>query len=327
MRILVTGGAGYIGGHTARFLAARGHEVTALDDLSTGHPASIPGLPLVRLDLTRDDIEAVLGDGRFDAVMHFAAKCLVPESVAAPALYWRTNQVGGVRLLDALIARGPRRIVMSSTCATYGLPLRTPIDETHPQAPITSYGRTKLALEHALDDYARAYGLGAVALRYFNAAGAERDGSHGEDHDPETHLVPNVLRAARGGAPVRVCGTDYDTPDGTCIRDYVHVDDLARAHLVALERVEAGCFRAFNIGTGTGSSVREVIECARRVVGRAIPAEDAPRRPGDPARLVADVRRAREELGFRAERSLEDIVRSAWAWHERRPQGYGGDKP
>lgn len=327
MRILVTGGAGYIGGHTARFLARRGHDVVALDDLSTGHPPSIPGIPLVRLDLTRDDIEAVLLEGRFDAVMHFAAKCLVPESVAAPALYWRTNQVGGVRLLDAVIARGPKRFVMSSTCATYGLPLRSPIDETHPQAPITSYGRTKLALEHALDDYARAYGLGSIALRYFNAAGAEADGSHGEDHEPETHLVPNVLRAALGGPALKVCGTDYDTPDGTCIRDYVHVDDLARAHLVALERTAAGRFQAFNIGTGVGSSVREVVDCARRVTGRAIPSADAPRRPGDPARLVADVRKARDELGFQAERSLEDIVRTAWAWHERHAKGYRGGKP
>jgi UDP-glucose 4-epimerase len=321
MRI-VTGGAGYIGSHTARRLLRLGHAVTALDDLSSGHPESIPGIPLLRLDLAVDPIEPVLAEGRFDAVIHFAAKCLVPESVAVPARYGRANTLAGVRLLDALVARGPRRIVMSSTCATYGLPIRSPIDELHPQAPITAYGRTKLALEHALDDYARAYGLGAVALRYFNAAGAEADGSFGEDHEPETHLVPNVLRAAAGGPAVKICGTDYDTPDGTCVRDYVHVDDLARAHLMALDHIEEGRFRAFNIGTGVGSSVREVVECARRVTQRDVPAVEAPRRPGDPARLIAAVAKAREELGFTAERTLEDIVRSAWAWHQRRPRGF-----
>lgn len=326
MRILVTGGAGYIGSHTARRLARAGHDVTILDDLSTGHAAAIAGLRLVRLDLCSDEIAPLLAEGRFDAVIHFAAKALVPESVAHPARYWRTNLLGSVRLLDALVARGPKRIVFSSTCATYGLPDRVPIDEAHPQRPITAYGRSKLAVEHALADYAQAYGLGSIALRYFNAGGAEPDGSHGEDHAPETHLVPNVLAAAAGGEPVRICGTDYDTPDGTCIRDYIHVDDLARAHAAALERVEPGRALAFNLGTGVGTSVREVIGCARRVTDRDIPVLECERRPGDPPRLVADARRAAAALDFRCERSLEDIVRSAWEWHRRHPGGYGDER-
>jgi UDP-glucose-4-epimerase GalE len=326
MRILVTGGAGYIGGHAVRRLLGAGHEVTVLDDLSTGHARSAAGAPIVELDLVRDDLEPLFAEGRFDAVLHFAAKCLVSESVMEPAKYWRTNVAGGVRLLDALVARGPKRIVFSSTCATYGLPLRVPIDEDHPQSPITAYGRSKLAFEHALADYARAYGLGSIALRYFNAAGAEKDGSHGEDHHPETHLIPLVLRAAAGGPPVEIRGTDYPTPDGTCIRDYIHVDDLARAHILALERIEAGRALALNLGTGRGHSVREVVEAARRVTGRPIPSVEAARRPGDPPALVADPRRAREALGFTAERTLDDILRSAWKWHSSHPEGYGGKR-
>ena len=323
MRVLLTGGAGYVGSHAARELARRGHMVVVLDDLSTGHEAAISGLPLVRLDITRDEIEPVLREGRFDAAMHFAARCLVPESVERPAQYWRTNLIGGLRLLDALVAVGPKRLIFSSTCATYGLPREVPIPEDHPKAPITSYGRSKLAFEHALQDYARAYGLGSISLRYFNAAGAAEDGSHGEDHAVETHLIPLVLRAAAGGPPVRIFGTDYDTPDGTCIRDYVHVDDLARAHVLALEQIEPGAAEALNVGTGIGHSVREVIEVAARVTGRTIPVVEAERRPGDPPRLVARGERARERLRFVPERSLDDIVRSAWAWHSRHPGGYG----
>src|SRR5688572_15396023 len=268
MRVLVTGGAGYIGSHTARYLAARGHEVVILDDLSTGHTTAIGDLPLVRLDLTAGEIAGFLAEHRFDAVVHFAASCLVPESVEHPAKYWKNNLLGSVRLLDALVARGPKRIVFSSTCATYGIPVEVPIPETHPKNPITAYGRSKLAVEHALADYARAYGLGAIALRYFNAAGAAEDGGFGEDHAHETHLIPLMLRALLpGGAPLRVTGTDYDTPDGTCVRDYVHVDDLARAHLLAIEAVKPGELEAINIGTGSGHSVREVIATAERVTG------------------------------------------------------------
>ena len=322
MRILVTGGAGYIGSHTARRLARAGHDVTILDDLSTGHPRAVAGFKLVRLDLASDDLDPLLAEGRFDAALHFAAKALVPESVAQPARYYRANIFGSVRLFDALVARGPKRVVFSSTCATYGLPVRDPIDETHPQVPITAYGRTKLAVEHALSDYAQAYGLGSIALRYFNAAGAEADGSHGEDHAPETHLIPNVLAAAAGGERVKICGTDYDTPDGTCVRDYIHVDDLARAHILALERIEAGRALALNLGTGRGHSVREVVDCARRVTGREVPSVETDRRPGDPPRLVADPGRAAAALGFRCERTLEEIIGSAWEWHRAHRHGY-----
>ncbi|HVY63084.1 MAG TPA: UDP-glucose 4-epimerase GalE [Planctomycetota bacterium] len=323
MRVLVTGGAGYIGSHTARDLARAGHDVVILDDLSTGHPEAIGDLPLARLDLAAGDVAGFIAEGKFDAVIHFAAKCLVPESVAKPALYWRTNAMGMMRLLDALAQHGPRRIVFSSTCATYGLPLRSPIDEDHPQKPITSYGRTKLACEHALDDYARAYGIGSISLRYFNAAGAAEDGGIGEDHEHETHLIPLMLRAVVTGEPLRVTGTDYDTPDGTCIRDYVHVMDLAAAHRIALEKIEPGKAQFFNIGTGKGHSVREVISTGERVTGRKVPTVEAPRRPGDPPALVAKTDLARSTLGFAPKFTLEDIVRTAWRWHERHPKGYG----
>jgi UDP-glucose 4-epimerase len=324
MRILIVGGAGYIGSHTARHLSKKGHDVVALDDLSTGHIAALSGLPLVHLDLVSGDLTSFLAAGRFDAVMHFAARCIVPESVAQPSIYWRTNVLGTLRLLDAMVARGPRRLVFSSTCATYGIPTEVPIPEAHPKAPINAYGKSKLAVEHALDDYARAHGLGAIALRYFNAAGAASDGSHGEDHAQETHLIPLALGALLGGPPLRVTGTDYPTPDGTCIRDYVHVDDLARAHALALERIEPGTFSAFNIGTGAGHSVREVIDTIEKVTRRALPRTDAPRRPGDPPKLVARAETARTHLDFTPERSLEDIVTSAWRWHESHPRGYAG---
>ncbi len=332
MRVLVTGGAGYIGSHTARSLAeghagAEPHEVVALDDLSTGHAAALPdglGVRLVRLDL--GDALAVarfLGEERFDAVIHFAARCLVPESVVRPRDYWRSNVVSGLNLLDALIERGPRRIVFSSSCAVYGHPDEVPLREDHATRPVSPYGRTKLAFERALEDYAAAYGIGSVALRYFNAAGASQDGAFGEDHEPETHLIPRILAAALDGKPVAICGTDYPTPDGTCIRDYVHVDDLARAHALALERVREGAALAVNVGTGRGHSVREVIEAARRATGRPIAAVEEPRRPGDPAALVADVRAAKEALGFEARRDLDDTLRTAWAWHTAHPLGYG----
>lgn len=323
MRILVTGGAGYIGSHTARELASRGHQVTLLDDLSTGHVEATADLPLARLDLATDDVTPVFREGRFDAVVHFAAKCLVPESVTAPAIYWRANTWGSLKILDAMVATGVKRIVFSSTCATYGLPDAVPIAETHPQRPITSYGKSKLAVEHAVADYAQAYGIGAIALRYFNAAGASADGRYGEDHTPETHLVPLVLGALLGGPPITIAGTDWPTPDGTPIRDYVHLDDLARAHVIALDAIQPGKFEALNVGTGNGHSVREVIAVAEKITGRKVPTTEGTRRPGDPARLIARNDLARERLGFVPERSIEDIVRSAWRWHESHPKGYG----
>jgi UDP-glucose-4-epimerase GalE len=323
MRVLVTGGAGYIGSHTARDLARAGHDVVILDDLSTGHVEATFDLPLARVDLASGDVDGFVAEGKFDAVVHFAAKCLVPESVEKPALYWRANVAGMHRLLDALAAHGPRRVVFSSTCATYGMPLTVPMGEDHPQRPITSYGRTKLACEHMLDDYARAYGIGSISLRYFNAAGAASDGMLGEDHLHETHLIPLMLRALQGGPPLRIAGTDWPTPDGTCIRDYVHVDDLARAHRIALERIEAGKAEFFNIGTGRGASVREVVAAGEKITGQKIPSVAAPRRPGDPPELVARNAKAREVLGFLPEHDLESIVRTAWRWHERHPKGYG----
>ncbi len=327
MNVLVTGGAGYIGAFTVRALVAAGHEVAVLDDCSTGHRTALADLEVAffERDLTRDDLRPALV-GR-DAVIHFAGKALVPESVRDPALYYRVNALGSARLLEAMRAEGVRRIVFSSTCATYGLPARVPIDEEAAQAPVTAYGSSKLTVEHMLRDYARAYGFGACALRYFNAAGAAADGSIGEDHDPETHLIPLILRAAMEGRAVKVFGTDWPTADGTCVRDYIHVEDLARAHLLALARLERaagerGAWCAYNLGTGRGSSVAEVIETARRVTGIEIAAEPAPPRAGDPPVLVADPSRARRALGFETRYDLEQIVRSAWAWHSSHPQGY-----
>jgi UDP-glucose-4-epimerase GalE len=324
MRVLVTGGAGFIGSHTARDLARRGHAVTVGDDLSTGHEEAVQGLALARMDLSKDDLAPLFAEGGFDAIVHFAAKCLVPQSVSDPAIYWRTNAYGSLRLLDAMVAHRVTRIVFSSTCATYGLPLESPMRESHAQRPITSYGRSKLAIEHALEDYAQAYGIGAIALRYFNAAGASEDGSFGEDHSPETHLVPLVMRSLLGGPPLRIAGNDWPTPDGTCIRDYVHVDDLARAHAIAIDAVAPGRFDALNVGTGHGSSVREVVALVEKVTGKKVSCIEGERRPGDPARLVAGNELARTRLGFTPERTLEDVVRSAWRWHESHPLGYGG---
>ncbi|RME72574.1 MAG: UDP-glucose 4-epimerase GalE [Planctomycetota bacterium] len=328
MKVAVTGGAGYIGAFTVRALLEAGHEVRVLDDLSTGHREALAGLPLrfEQLDLCRDPLEPAL-DG-VQAVVHFAGKALVPESVREPALYYRVNAVGSLRLLEAMHRVGARAIVFSSTCATYGVPDAVPIAEDHPQRPVTAYGSSKLSVEHMLRDVAHAWGFGAVALRYFNAAGAAADGSLGEDHDPETHLIPRILEAARTGTAVQIFGTDLPTRDGTCVRDYIHVDDLARAHRLALERAGdegLGRFEAFNLGTGRGSTVREVIAAAREATGREIVAQPAPPRPGDPPALVADARRARERLGFEPEHDLDAIVRSAWAWHRSHPAGYASD--
>jgi UDP-glucose 4-epimerase len=313
--ILVVGGAGYIGSHTVRALEERGVEVLVVDDLSTGHRQGLRS-PLVECSLgDREGLAAVFREHRPRSVVHFAAKCYVGESVEEPAKYYLENVHYSWCLLEAMRAAECSEIVFSSTCATYGDPVEMPMTEGHPQVPISPYGKTKLHIEHMLQDYARAYGLRFAALRYFNAAGAAQDASLGERHDPETHLIPLVLQTALGQRPeILIFGDDYDTPDGTCIRDYVHVEDLARAHLAALGRLQQGAEAiACNLGTGQGFSVREVIETARRVTGRDIPARVVERRAGDPPRLVSGGSVAAELLGWRAERAdIADIVADAW---------------
>lgn len=323
MRVLVTGGAGYIGSHTVRMLVRRGHDVTVLDDLSTGHLHAVPGVPAIHADLTRDRLEPLLAEAAAEVTIHFAGKALVPESVSDPGAYYQTNVVGGIRLLDAMRRLGQSRIVFSSTCATYGVPDSDTIHEGLPTRPITPYGRSKLVFETVLADYAAAYGFSAIALRYFNAAGAEADGQHGEDHAVETHLIPLLLAAARDGGTFKIMGTDYPTPDGSCVRDYIHVDDLAEAHLLAVKALRPGHFEAINLGTGVGTSVREVVALAQEITGGDFKVVETERRLGDPPRLVAAVDRAVERLGFRARRSIRDILQSAWGWHRTRPDGYG----
>jgi UDP-glucose 4-epimerase len=327
MNVLVVGGAGYIGSHMVKALVRAGHAATVVDNLSTGHADAVRGTPLVRGDLrSRADIEAVLGGARFDAVMHFAACCYVGESVEQPGKYYENNVVGTLNLLEAMRATDTRRLVFSSSCATYGNPVRMPMDESHPQNPVNPYGVTKFAAERAMADFGRAYGLRTVALRYFNAAGCDPEGELGEQHDPETHLIPLVLQEAlrvrAGGRPedtrLRVNGEDFDTPDGTCVRDYVHVSDLCAAHLLALRRLmdgETEEFEAFNLGNERGISVKEVIAVCREVTGIDIRYAVGDRRAGDPPALVADSRRAREVLGWAPRyEKLADIVRTAWSW-------------
>lgn len=323
--VLVCGGAGYIGSHTVRHLLARDVPVVVLDNLSTGHRAAVRA-PLEIADLAdRDRLAEIFARVRPRAVMHFAAKCYVGESVENPSKYYRENVLNAWNLLEAMRASGTRDIVFSSTCATYGNPIRLPLTEDHPQAPISPYGRTKLHIEHMLQDYAVAYGLRVAGLRYFNAAGASRDASLGEDHEPETHLIPLVLQVALGRRPhITIFGEDYPTPDGTCVRDYVHVEDLARAHELALAALGRGATQIFcNLGTGSGYSVREVIETARAVTGHAIPVRTAARRPGDPPELRSGGNFAREQLGWTAERAeLADIVRDAWNFLRAHPRGF-----
>jgi UDP-glucose-4-epimerase GalE len=325
MRILVTGGAGYIGSHAVRHFLARGHDAWVYDNLSTGHRAAVPFERLVVGDLADGQrLDQVLTTRRIEAVVHFAASSLVGESVRDPAAYYRNNLSASLVLLERLRRHGVGRIVFSSTCATYGMPRQVPITEDEAQAPINPYGNTKLAVERALRDYAAAYGWSVAILRYFNAAGASGDGTLGEDHDPETHLIPLVIQSALGArGPIEVCGSDYPTPDGTCIRDYIHVEDLAEAHLRVLEGLLPGAVRCYNLGTGRGHSVREVIRAVQEVSGRAVPFRDGPRRPGDPPVLVALAERARAELDWQPHyRDLRDIVGTAWNWHIRHPRGY-----
>ena len=325
MKVLLTGGAGYVGSHAARLLQQAGHDVWCYDNLSNGHGAAVPFGKLVEGDLLDGDrLEATFCEHSIDAVMHFAALAYVGESVTDPAKYYHNNVVGTLTLLNAMRASGVGRIVFSSTCATYGVPVVVPITEAEKQAPINPYGFTKLHIEHSLADYARAYGLGYAALRYFNASGAAEDGSIGEDHQPETHLIPLVLQVALGQREeVLIFGDDYPTPDGTCVRDYVHVDDLARAHIAALEKLESGSQLKLNLGTGAGASVMEVVEAARRITGHAIPVRIAERRAGDPPALVADAGLARRTLGWTPKFvGIEPIVASAWRWHRAHPNGY-----
>lgn len=317
MKILVVGGAGYIGSHMVLALAEKGAEVVTLDNLGNGHRDAVLAGDFVEGDLAdRDTLERVFSAHRFDAVMHFASFIQVGESVREPAAYYRNNVANTQNLLDAMVAHGVENFVFSSTAAVFGEPDYVPIDEAHPLRPINPYGRSKLMVEQMLGDYERAYGLQSVALRYFNAAGADPQARLGERHEPETHLIPLVLQAASGrGGPVRIFGDDYDTPDGTCIRDYIHVLDLCEAHLLALQRLAGGGgSAAFNLGNGDGYSVQEVIDAARRISGRDIAVSVAERRPGDPARLVADASAARREMGWSPRFGLEAIIEHAWAW-------------
>ncbi|MCL6634246.1 MAG: UDP-glucose 4-epimerase GalE [Peptococcaceae bacterium] len=330
MNILVTGGAGYIGSHTVRELVNRGHRVVVLDNLSKGHGAAVKGAALVRGD-TADWLllKSLFAEYQVEAVMHFAASSLVGESVRRPADYYQNNVVKGLSLLNAMVEAGVRRLVFSSTAAVYGEPREIPIPEDHPAAPTNPYGATKLALEGAMRWYDQAYGLRYVSLRYFNAAGADPAGDIGEDHDPETHLIPLVLKAALGLVPgLEVFGTDYPTPDGTCIRDYIHVNDLAAAHILALEALAAGAPSAvYNLGNGNGYSVLEVIRAAEEVVGRPINVRYGPRRPGDPAVLVAGSDKIKEDLKWRPRfTDLRAIIETAWRWHKSHPRGFA-EKP
>jgi UDP-glucose-4-epimerase GalE len=325
--VLVTGGAGYIGSHACKALHRAGYRVVAFDNLIAGHRAAVRFGELVEGDIADTGaVRAALRRHEISAVMHFAALLDVGESVREPAKYYRTNVTGALSVLEAMAAESVGRFVFSSTCATYGEPLETPIAETHPQKPINSYGESKLAVERALPHFERAHGIRFVALRYFNASGADPDGEIGEDHSPEIHVIPRAIEAATGGRGLQVFGDDYPTPDGTCLRDYVHVTDLADAHVKALERIAGGApSGAYNLGTGRPHSVREVIDTVARVAGREVPWTLAPRRAGDPAVLYAAADEARRALGWTPRfGDLDTIVRTAWDWHRAHPQGYDG---
>ena len=321
MKILVVGGAGYIGSVCAELLLDEGHSVTIFDNLSEGHRRAIdPRAELIEGDLQdRQSIEKTLAKQRPDAVMHFAASALVGESMQNPSKYFRNNIANGLNLLDAMMNVGVGKIVFSSTCAIFGPPERVPIDETTPTRPINPYGESKLAFEKILRWYGEIHGLKFVSLRYFNAAGASTE--FGEDHRVETHLIPNVLKVALGEKQhVEIFGTDYETPDGTCVRDYIHIVDLARAHILALNSAKSDFY---NLGTGGGASVREVIDSCRKITGREIDIVEKPRRPGDPPRLIASSEKIKRELGWKPQfQSLDALLESAWKWHQKFPRGY-----
>ncbi len=325
--MLVTGGAGYIGSHAAKALSKAGHRVFVYDNLVAGHRDAVKYGELIEGDiLDGNAVRQAIASHGVDAVMHFAAFLDVGESVRNPEKYYVNNVGGVISVLNAMAATGVRRLVFSSTCATYGEPTETPITESHPQRPINSYGETKLAAERAFPHYEQAHGIHWVALRYFNAAGADPDGELGEDHDPEIHVIPRALDAMAGGEGLKVFGDDYPTPDGTCLRDYIHVSDLADAHVRALETLaENGKSGAYNLGTGKPQSVRDVINSVERVTGRKVPWTLAPRRPGDPAVLYASAEKAQKAFGWTPKLAgIDDIVRTAWQWRQAHPRGYRG---
>ncbi len=317
MAVLVVGGAGYIGSHAALALKRRGYEAIVYDSLVAGHAALAQGFELIVGDIAdTGKLASVLR--RVDAVMHFAAHAYVGESVVNPRKYFQNNVLGGISLLNAVLDSKVRKFIFSSSCAVYGTPAKVPMSEDLPRVPVNPYGITKLIFEQALEAYGPAYGLGYMNLRYFNAAGADESGSIGEMHSPETHLIPSAFEAIRGQRPaLEVFGDTYPTPDGTCVRDYIHVSDLAEAHVLALEYLAGGTSQAVNLGTGRGHSVREILSTIKRVTGREVPSRIAPPRPGDPPELVADPARAEKLLNWKARRSLDEIVATAWLWEER----------
>jgi UDP-glucose 4-epimerase len=324
--ILVVGGAGYIGSHMCKLLREAGERHLVFDNLENGHEEALQGSPFVKGDLRNpEDLRQVLHDNPIDVVMHFAAYISVGASVREPGKYYDNNFTGVLNLLEAMRHAGVFKFIFSSTAAIFGEPEYVPIDEKHPKNPKSPYGDSKYAVERALDSYEEAYGLKSVCLRYFNAAGADPEGVLGEDHAPEEHLIPLIMHAAQGRRPeIKIFGTDYDTPDGTCIRDYIHILDLASAHLLAVRHLrDGGESKRYNLGNGLGYSVREVIQMVEKVVGRPVPQSEAPRRPGDPARLIASSELITRELGWKSEYAdLETIVRHAWRWFEAHPHGY-----
>lgn len=318
--ILVAGGAGYIGSHTVKHLLKNNYNVVVLDNLVYGHKEAVLTQNFEQIDLAdKEALNEVFRKHKIDAVIHFAAYAYVGESVTNPQKYYQNNLINTIGLLDTMIANNVKNIVFSSTCATYGEPQYTPLDEKHPQAPINPYGKTKLMIEKVMEDYNTAYGLNYIALRYFNAAGADAQGELGESHDPETHIIPLILKAIKGEIPqIKVFGTDYDTADGTCIRDYIHVEDLAQAHMLAVEKLfkdkKSDCI---NLGTGLGTSVKEIIKAAEEVTGKKVPLVYADRRAGDPAKLFASNKKAKEVLNWEIKyNDVKDIIKTAWQWEQ-----------
>jgi UDP-glucose-4-epimerase GalE len=324
MRILVTGGAGYVGSACLRHVVAQGHEAIAYDNLVEGHPAAVGDSKLVVGDIAdTEKLRQTLVEFRADAVMHFAAATNVGESVTNPEYHYRNNIAGSLSLLNAMRAANVGRLLFSSTCATYGMTESATMSEDTPQAPFSPYARTKLAVEWMIRDFAHVYGFGFTLLRYFNASGGSPDGRFGEFHTPETHLIPLVLEVPLGRRKdIKIYGNDYPTPDGTCIRDYVHIDDLASAHLLAIEATTPSTAEVFNIGTGDGQSVMQIIAACEKVTGQAVPREIVARRPGDPPRLVADPEKLKSRLGWKPKYSIEETIATAWAFHQKNPEGY-----